>query len=141
EMQYDFSLLKLGYIFPSWDDVEAFFKAYGQYHGFAFGGKYVPKKSIDINAHHNQQSKLTTFVNTHNYELDPKKYKYNAKFRSIGDEALNDIEFYTKNRNLLITIQCQLLRAKYPDATFLDIDLTNAIQHYKVKSKDLKIDR
>ncbi|CAG8853418.1 20727_t:CDS:2, partial [Gigaspora margarita] len=66
ETQHDFSLLKLGYTFPLWDDVEAFFKAYGQYHGFAvikirveqcndgiirhrsfgceFGGKYVPKK-------------------------------------------------------------------------------------------------
>ncbi|CAG8442619.1 3408_t:CDS:2, partial [Cetraspora pellucida] len=34
----------------------------------------------------------------------------------------------------------QLLRAKYSDATFLDMDLTNAIQYYKVKSKDLKND-
>ncbi|CAG8694059.1 1913_t:CDS:2 [Dentiscutata heterogama] len=71
--QHDFSLLKLGYTFPSWDDIEAFFKAYGQYHGFAiikirveqrndgviryrslgceFGGKYIPMKSIDINAY------------------------------------------------------------------------------------------
>ncbi|CAG8685273.1 11914_t:CDS:2 [Gigaspora margarita] len=129
KMQHDFSLLKLGYTFPLWDDVEAFFKAYG---------KYVPKKSIDINAHRNQQSKLTTFVNTHNHKLDPEKCKYNTKFRSIGDEALNDIEFYTKNGNLSITIQHQLLRAKYPDATFLDMDLANAIQHYKVKAKDLK---
>ncbi|CAG8844420.1 19399_t:CDS:2, partial [Racocetra persica] len=115
EMQYDFSLLKLGYTFSSWDDVEAFFKAYSQYYGFAvikirieqyndsvirhrsfgceFGRKYVSKKSIDINTHHNQQSKckrcewhinlslskksnhitVTTFVNTHNHELDPEK--------------------------------------------------------------------
>ncbi|CAG8693188.1 14021_t:CDS:2, partial [Racocetra persica] len=123
-----------------------------------FGGKYVPKKSININTHRNRQSKrkgcewhinlslpkksnhiiVTTFVNTHNHELDPKKCKYNTKFRSIGDEALNDIEFYTKNRNLLITIQRQLLRAKYTNTTFLDMDLTNAIQYYKVKSKYLK---
>ncbi|CAG8760609.1 16104_t:CDS:2, partial [Racocetra persica] len=34
----------------------------------------------------------------------------------------------------------QLLRAKYPDATFLDADLANAIQHYKIKSKDLETD-
>ncbi|CAG8727583.1 16640_t:CDS:2, partial [Racocetra persica] len=136
EMQHDFSLLKLGYMFLSWDDVEAFLK-------LMFGGKYIPKKSIDINAHRNRQSKrkgFTTFVNTHNHKLDPEKCKYNAKFRSIGDKALNDIEFYTKNRNLSITIQHQLLKAKYPDTTFLDMNLTNAIQHYKVKSKDLKND-
>ncbi|CAG8828263.1 33092_t:CDS:2, partial [Racocetra persica] len=79
EMQHDFSLLKLGYMFPSWDDVKAFFKAYGQYHGFAvikirvkqhndsiiryrsfgceFERKYVSKKSININTHRNRQSK------------------------------------------------------------------------------------
>ncbi|CAG8444885.1 16132_t:CDS:2 [Cetraspora pellucida] len=130
EMQYDFSLLKVGYTFDSWDDVDSYFKAYGQYSGFVvikkqveqrndgvirhrsfgceFGEKYVPKKSIDINIHRR--------------------------------EVLNDIEFYTKNRNLSITIQHQLLRAKYPDATFLDADLANAIQHYKIKSKDLKTD-
>ncbi|CAG8847703.1 14251_t:CDS:1, partial [Gigaspora margarita] len=56
----------------------------------------------------------------------------------IGDKALNNIKFYTKNRNLSITIQHQLLRAKYSEATFLDMDFANAIQHYKIKSKDLK---
>ncbi|CAG8844778.1 25367_t:CDS:1, partial [Racocetra persica] len=64
--------------------------------------------------------------------------KYSAKFRSIEKDALNNIEFYTKSGNLLITVQCQLLRAKYPDATFLDMDLANAIQYYKVKSRDLE---
>ncbi|CAG8816692.1 27494_t:CDS:2, partial [Dentiscutata erythropus] len=73
ETQYDFSLLKLGYTFPSWDNVKAFFKAYGQYHGFA-----VIKIRVE---QHNDSS--------------------------------------------------QLLKAKYPDATFLDMDLANAIQHYK----------
>ncbi|CAG8797832.1 12106_t:CDS:2, partial [Gigaspora margarita] len=33
KMQYDFSLLKLSYMFLSWDDVETFFKAYSQYYG------------------------------------------------------------------------------------------------------------
>ncbi|CAG8778506.1 20152_t:CDS:2, partial [Racocetra persica] len=72
------------------------------------------------------------------HELHPEQCKYSAKFRLIGREALIDIEFYTKNGNLSITIQCQLFRAKYPNATFLDTDLANAIQHYKIKPKDLK---
>ncbi|CAG8850839.1 2429_t:CDS:2, partial [Racocetra persica] len=62
EMQYDFSLLKVGYTFDSWDDIDSYFKAYGQYSGhrsfgYEFGGKYVPKKSIDINVHRNKRSK------------------------------------------------------------------------------------
>ncbi|CAG8851638.1 33994_t:CDS:2, partial [Racocetra persica] len=28
---YDFPLLKVGYTFDSWDDVDFYFKAYGQY--------------------------------------------------------------------------------------------------------------
>ncbi|CAG8782900.1 3460_t:CDS:2, partial [Racocetra persica] len=154
KMQYDFFLLKVGYTFDSWDDIDSYFKAYSQYSGFVvikkwveqcndsvirhrsfrceFGGKYVPKKSIDINVYRNKRSKRQ------GHELHPEQYKYSAKFRSIGREALNDIEFYTKNRNLSITIQRQLLRAKYPDATFLDADLANAIQHYKIKSKDFE---
>ncbi|CAG8559815.1 1963_t:CDS:2, partial [Racocetra persica] len=138
------------------DDVDSFLKAYGQYHGFAiikkrveqrddgtikhrsfgceFGGKYTPQKSIDINVH------LTMFKNAHNHKLNPENCKYSAKFRSIEKDALNDIEFYTKSGNLSITVQCQLLRAKYPDTTFLDMDLANAIQHYKVKSRDLEAD-
>ncbi|CAG8727995.1 18231_t:CDS:2, partial [Cetraspora pellucida] len=33
KMQYDFSLLKISYTFDSWDDVNSYFKAYGQYSG------------------------------------------------------------------------------------------------------------
>ncbi|CAG8547510.1 1841_t:CDS:2 [Racocetra persica] len=117
EMQHDFSLLKLGYTFPLWDDVKAFFKTYDI-------------DLLDVSLEENMYlRRISTLMLT---ATDNKT--------SIGDEALNDIEFYTKNGNLSITIQCQLLRAKYPDATFLDMDLTNAIQYYKVKSKDLKND-
>ncbi|CAG8739209.1 8871_t:CDS:2, partial [Gigaspora margarita] len=158
---YDFSSLKVGYTFRTWEEVDSFFKAYGQHYRFAvikkrveqcndgiirhrsfgceFGRKYIPKKSININAYHNQQSKrqecewhinlsfskkssyitVTTLVNTHNHELHSESCKYSAKFRSIGKEALT----------------------KYPDATFLNMDFTNAIQHYKAKSrKDLETD-
>lgn len=73
---YNFSLLKVGYTFHSQNDVNSFLKAYGQYNRFAiikkrveqrddgiirhqtfgceFGGKFTPKKSVDINVHHNQ---------------------------------------------------------------------------------------
>ncbi|CAG8735556.1 17045_t:CDS:2, partial [Dentiscutata erythropus] len=106
EATYNFSMLRVGYTFKEWCDVDSFFKAYGQYYGFAiikkrversngliksrtFGGKYNPKKNIDINTHNNRRSKrqkcqwhinlnfskdinciaVTTFVDDHNYEL------------------------------------------------------------------------
>ncbi|CAG8751416.1 17010_t:CDS:2 [Gigaspora margarita] len=144
EATYNFSMLKVGYTFKEWSDVDSFFKTYGQYYGFAiikkrversngiiksrslgceFGGKYNPKKSIDINTHHNRRSKrqecqwhinlnfskdincitVTTFVDDHNHELHPEACKYSVNFRSIGNDALNDIEFYTKKGNLSIS--------------------------------------
>ena len=54
--------------------------------------------------------------------------------------ALKDIKFYTKNRKISITIQCQLLKAEYPNTIFLDTDLANTIQYYKVKSYNLESD-
>ncbi|CAG8754322.1 26525_t:CDS:2, partial [Gigaspora margarita] len=153
---YDFSTLSVGYTFQNWDDVDSFFEAYGRQFGFSiikkrverdnniiryralgceFGGKYSPKKNVDINTHCDRWSKyqgckwhvnlnfpkdatciiVTTFVDIHNHELHPEISKYGTKFRSIEKDALEDIEFYTKNRHLSITTQRQLLKAKYPN--------------------------
>ncbi|CAG8633776.1 4941_t:CDS:2 [Cetraspora pellucida] len=143
---YNFFILSISYTFKNWDDVDFFFEVYGQQFGFAiikkkvehdnniiryrsleceFEGKYSPKKNIDINTHRDQKSK---------------RQGCDTKFRSIGKDVLNDIEFYTKNRNFSITVQCQLLRARYPDTVFLDSNISNAIQHFKVKSQDLESD-
>ncbi|CAG8497429.1 6070_t:CDS:2, partial [Cetraspora pellucida] len=109
--------------------IDLYFKAYSQKLEFT-----VIKKRVE------HRDDVTTFVDIHNYDLHPKICKYSAKFWIIGDDALNNIEFYTKNGNLSITIQHQLLKAKYSGKTFLDTDLANAIQHFKIKSKDLKSD-
>lgn len=82
---------------------------------------------------------ITAFVDVHNHELHSEICKFGTKFRSIKKKALDDIEFYTKNKNLSIT-QHQLLKAKYPDTVFLYADFANTIQHFKVKSRDLKGD-
>ncbi|CAG8847487.1 37024_t:CDS:2 [Gigaspora margarita] len=122
--------------------------------GCEFGGTYSPKKIINVNAHREGKSKrqgckwhinlsfpkgatcikVTIFVNTHNHELHSEICKFSPKFREFGKDAMNEIEFYTKNGNLSITMQRRLLKAHYPNITFLDSDLANAIQHFKTES-------
>ncbi|CAG8833053.1 8828_t:CDS:2, partial [Gigaspora margarita] len=124
--------------------------------GCEFGGTYSPKKNVDINTYCDRQSKhqgcewhvnlnffrdatcitVTIFVDIHNHELYPEIFKYGTKFWSIGKDALKDIEFYIKNRHLSITTQRQLLKAKYSDTVFLDTDIANAIQHFKLLISD-----
>ncbi|CAG8717967.1 7769_t:CDS:1, partial [Racocetra persica] len=82
----------------------------------------------------------TIFTKIYNHELNLKICKYSTKFWAIGKDMLNDIKFYTKNRNLSISIQCKLLSAKYLDRMFTDSDLANAIQYFKVKFRDYRAD-
>src|SRR5271154_6573123 len=78
---------------------------------------------------------LTTFNNLHNHTLFPANTeKYSSKYRCIPDDVLKEIQFLTKHGNLPITTQRKLLKAKFPDISILDCDLSNAIQKFKVKS-------
>ncbi|CAG8774383.1 2222_t:CDS:2, partial [Cetraspora pellucida] len=133
----------VGYMFQNWNDVDSFFETYGRQFGFAVIKIRVEQDNDGIIKHRAfgcaSCITVTTFVNIHNHELHLTTCKYSSKFRSIGKDAIKEIEFYTKNGNLLITIQRQLLKAKYPDITFLVRDLANAIQHFKTKSQDFEI--
>lgn len=151
-------------------------EAYGKEHGFAiikkrlirhgdgsirhrsfgceFGGRYQPKKTIDINKHRDRKSKrqqctwnanfnctqnsqsilLTTFNDSHNHALFSNTDEYSSKYRCIPDDVLKEIQFLTEYGNLPINIQRKLLKARFPTLSVLDCDLTNAIQKYKVKA-------
>jgi hypothetical protein len=128
--------------------------------GCEFGGRYQPQKQVDINNHRNRQSKrqqcawnanlncpqnsqiitLTTFNNSHNHVLIPDTENYSTKYRCIPDDVLKEIQFFTENGNLPITIQRKLLKAKFPTLSILDCDLANAMQKFKVKSNDIMDD-
>ncbi|RHZ79355.1 hypothetical protein Glove_149g129 [Diversispora epigaea] len=56
--------------------------------GCKFGGRYQPKKQIDINKH---RDLLTTFNNSHNHTLFPNTEKYSIKYRHISDDVLKEI--------------------------------------------------
>src|SRR5438270_8677079 len=48
-----------------------------------------------------------------------------------------EIQFFTENGNLPISIQRKLLKARFPTSSILDCDLTNAIQKFKVKPDEV----
>jgi hypothetical protein len=123
--------------------------------GCEFGGSYQPQKHVDINNHRDRKSKrqncpwkanfncpqnsqiitLTTFNNSHNHMLYPADTeKYSSIYRCIPDDILKEIQFLTEHRNLSITTQRRLLKARFLTLLILDCDLANAIQKYKVKS-------
>ncbi|CAG8659487.1 2698_t:CDS:2 [Cetraspora pellucida] len=136
EASYNFSLY-VGYKFQNWNNVDSYFEAYGRYNRFSVIKKRVECKDGVIKY---QSLGFTTFINEHNHELHPEACKYSANFWSIEKDVLNDIEFYIKKENLSIFIQCQLLKAKYPNIIFLDMDFVNTIRCFKSKSQELKSD-
>ncbi|CAG8485047.1 14310_t:CDS:2 [Cetraspora pellucida] len=123
-------------MFQNWDDVNSFFEAYGQQFGFA-----IIKKRVE---HDNNIIRYRSLGCEFEGKYSPKKIliliPIIIKNQNVKNDTLNDIEFYTKNENLSITVQHQLLRARYSDTVFLDSDISNAIQHFKVKSRDLELD-
>src|ERR1051325_3473993 len=122
--------------------------------GCEYGGRYQPKKHVDINNHRDRKSKrqqcawnanfncpqnsqsitLTTFNDSHNHALFLDTEKYSSKYRHISDDVLKEIQFLTQNGNLSITTQRKLLKARFSSLSILDCDLANAIQKFKVKA-------
>ena len=118
-----------------------------------FGGHYQPKKQVNIHNHHNRKSKrqgcewhanvncpknicqitLTTLNDTHNHPLHLNTEKYASIHRTIPEDILNEIQFFTEHGSLSIGTQRKLLKAKFPTASILDCDLTNAIRKFKVR--------
>jgi len=125
--------------------------------GCEFGGRHKPKKGVDINEHRDRKSKrqecpwkanfncpknsnnitLTTFNNCHNHVLLSNTEEYSTKYRCIPEDVLKEIQFFTENGNLPISIQRKLLKARFPTSSILDCDLTNAIQKFKVKPDEV----
>jgi len=115
--------------------------------GCEFGGRHKPKKGVDINEHRDRKSKrqecpwkanfncpknsnnitLTTFNNCHNHVLLSNTEEYSTKYRCIPEDVLKEIQFFTENGNLPISIQRKLLKARFLTSSILDCDLTNAI--------------
>ncbi|RHZ55149.1 hypothetical protein Glove_420g100 [Diversispora epigaea] len=117
--------LCVGCVFNSWESIDAIMKAYGKKNGSTiikkyikhcsfgceFGGRYQPRKQVNINKHRDHKSKqqqciwnanfncsqnsqnivLTTFNNLHNHALFPNTEKYSTKYRDIPDDVLKEI--------------------------------------------------
>ncbi|RHZ46443.1 hypothetical protein Glove_621g37 [Diversispora epigaea] len=125
--------LCVGCVFNSWESIDAIMEAYGKKNGFTiikkrlmrhengsikhrsfgceFGGRYQPRKQVDINKHRDRKSKrqqcvwnanfncsqnsqnivLTTFNNSHNHALFPNTEKYSTKYRHIPDDVFKEI--------------------------------------------------
>ncbi len=114
------------------------------------------KKKVTVLNHHNTKSKrqgcswhanvncpknsrkitLTTLDDTHNHPLYPDTGKYALMNQKISDDILEEIRYLTEGGNLSITTQRKLLKAKFPTASILDCDLTNAIQRFKVHDNE-----
>ncbi|CAG8689026.1 14416_t:CDS:2, partial [Dentiscutata erythropus] len=83
-----------------------------------------------------------SFVNEHNHEMNPVIVQMAPCFRKLSKEMLEDIEFYTHSmKGLGAKIQYSLLSAKYPNKYIDKKDLYNAIQRFRIPSRDkLKTD-
>ncbi|CAG8668959.1 2853_t:CDS:2, partial [Ambispora gerdemannii] len=136
--------LRTGYVFSSWEEVDTIMEAYGKQQGFTiikkrldrysdgsikhrgfgceFGGRYQPKKQIDIYNHRDHKSKRQE-CEWHANVNCPKN------FPRITLTTLTDIHNHT-----LYSDTKKLLKAKFPTQSILDCDLINAIQKFKVKT-------
>ena len=94
--------------------------------GCESGGHYKSQKLVDLSNHQDCKSKcqqcswnvnfncptnsqtitLTTLHDLHNHVLFPADTeKYSLKYHCIPDDVLEEFQFFTKHRNLLIAIQ------------------------------------
>lgn len=71
------------------------------------------------------------FANQHNHELRPDAFEFSSKYRELSKEMIDEIEIMTKYGNLSITLQRNLLKARFPKMNCSDSDLSNAIQRFK----------
>ncbi|CAB4460955.1 unnamed protein product [Rhizophagus irregularis] len=64
-----------------------------------------------------------------------KKRQCPCRYREISKEIMDEIEIMTKHANLSITVQHNLLKARFPKINYTDSDLSNAIQRIKIISR------
>ncbi|CAB5396326.1 unnamed protein product [Rhizophagus irregularis] len=86
--------------------------------------------SITCNKHY-----ISLFENEHNHELRSDTCEFNSRYREISKEIMDEIEIMTKHANLSITVQHNLLKARFPKINYTDSDLSNAIQRIKIISR------
>ncbi|CAG8829295.1 16017_t:CDS:2, partial [Racocetra persica] len=80
---YDFSLLRVVYIFWSWDDVDSFLKTYSQYHRFAIIKKKVEQRD-------NSTIKHSSFGYEFEKSIYPKKVLI-SMFTLINSQNSKDV--------------------------------------------------
>ncbi|CAB4489544.1 unnamed protein product [Rhizophagus irregularis] len=78
---------------------------------------------------------ISLFENEHNHELRSDTCEFNSRYREISKEIMDEIEIMTKYANLSITVQRNLLKARFPKINYTDSDLSNAIQRIKIISR------
>ncbi|CAB4420879.1 unnamed protein product [Rhizophagus irregularis] len=119
-----------------------------------FGGKFKSKKSesaLQAGKQRNTRTKkcqcpwhinftfperatcitVSLFANQHNHELRPDAFEFSSKYREFTKEMIDEIEIMTRYGNLSITLQRNLLKARFPKMNCSDSDLSNAIQKFK----------
>ncbi|EXX71211.1 protein FAR1-RELATED SEQUENCE 11-like [Rhizophagus irregularis DAOM 181602=DAOM 197198] len=74
---------------------------------------------------------VSLFANQHNHELRPDAFEFSSKYRKFTKEMIDEIEIMTRYGNLSITLQRNLLKARFPKMNCSDSDLSNAIQKFK----------
>ena len=79
---------------------------------------------------------ISLFTNEHNHKLRSDTCEFNSRYRKILKEIIDEIEIMTKHANLSITVQCNLLKVRFPKINYIDSDLSNAIQKIKIISRN-----
>ncbi|CAG8790704.1 23154_t:CDS:2, partial [Dentiscutata erythropus] len=75
----------------------------------------------------------TSFVDKHNYEMNPLVAQTAPLFRKLSEEMIEDVRFYTcSTEGIGATLQYNFLKAKYPDKYINKKDVYNAIQRFRV---------
>ncbi|PKC55519.1 hypothetical protein RhiirA1_475463, partial [Rhizophagus irregularis] len=57
---------------------------------------------------------VSLFANQHNHELRPDAFEFSSKYRKFTKEMIDEIEIMTRYGNLSITLQRNLLKARFP---------------------------
>ncbi|PKC54311.1 hypothetical protein RhiirA1_477567 [Rhizophagus irregularis] len=116
-------------------------------------GNYQPKKILNPNDQRNRQSKatgckwrvngnlpknslrisFTTVVDEHNHQMIPSPSTNIAKYRKLGEDMIQFIDFCVQNGTTGAQTIVRLLRGKFPGRKIHQKNLYNAIQASKKK--------
>ncbi|CAG8758844.1 26583_t:CDS:2, partial [Racocetra persica] len=153
ESQKNLLLLHVGLIFNILEEVDKFIELYTKFKGFSFrrsrtdlhfNNSGICRRSYEYLYSRTHKTKkrsvqivCTLLCDDHKHKMNPIVVQTASCFRKLSNEMLKNIKFYTKSaEGMGAKMQYNLLKAKYLDSYIDKKDLSNAIQKFRIPSRE-----